>query len=373
MAASPPGAPPLPHQVVVVTGAGRSGTSTVAGALSRLGYLVPQPEVQANRSNPRGFYESRWVVDFHASLLAAGDATALDTRPGVEESLRRIGSRPVHRDRLRDWLPGQLEAGNLVIKDPRTFWFLDLWEETAALSGAQTVCLTMLRHPAEVVGSRDEYYSGKKSADERAAGEIANLAGWVNCSLINERITRGRPRIFLRYPDLLADWRTCLGEAASALHLQFTSDITARRHPIDKFIDSDLRRVRATWQDRAVPTWLRDLADEAWSLLSGAEGSLQDPSIQRALDDLAARYTRDFSEAIALSRDHTRAAARRARRQARRRVTEELTGSGQPTGGNAPARDPATPTSARTNARPGPWSRLRHAVTPTRRRSRSRT
>ncbi len=314
------------RQLVIVSGAGRSGTSTVSGSLSRLGYHVPQPEVEANRSNPRGFYESRWVVDFHINLLRKGDATALDTRPEVRETLRRIGERPRLRGELRSWLEGQLEAGSLVVKDPRTVWFLDLWEETAADLGAEVKYLTMLRHPAEVVGSRDEYYGGRGTAQERAAGRIANLAGWVNCSLINERITRGRPRVFLQYTQLLGDWRAALQQVSDALGLEYASDISARKHPIDQFIDSGLRRVRGSWEDQWAPSWLQETAEESWQLLSGARGELDDPEVRAALDEVTEHYEHDFAQAIALSRDHTRAAVRRARRQTRRRVTTELSG-----------------------------------------------
>ena len=59
-----------PREFVLVIGAGRSGTSLTAGVFHRLGFDVPQPEVEANKTNPRGFGEPRWVVNFHAKLMA---------------------------------------------------------------------------------------------------------------------------------------------------------------------------------------------------------------------------------------------------------------------------------------------------------------
>lgn len=307
------------RHLIVVSGAGRSGTSTAAGALSRLGYHVPQPEIRPNRSNPRGFYESRWVVDFHNKMLSAGDSTALDTRPQVRDTLRAIAQRPTNRSQLLEWLEVQLDSGNLVIKDPRTFWFLDLWRDTAQQLGANLKCLTMIRHPAEVVGSRDEYYAGDKSAEQRAANVIANLAGWVNCSLINEQQTRSSERVFLRYVDFLKDWRSTLREAGQSLDLPFRSHTFESPHPIDDFIDGDLRRVRATWNDISSPPWLRDIADEAWHLLGGEGGDISSDQVHAEIDALYQRYISQFTDSIALSRDHTRAAVRRAVRQARRK------------------------------------------------------
>jgi hypothetical protein len=54
---SSPAATPTGH-LVLVAGAGRSGTSTVAGILQRLGLVVLKPEVLTDATNPRGFSES---------------------------------------------------------------------------------------------------------------------------------------------------------------------------------------------------------------------------------------------------------------------------------------------------------------------------
>ena len=57
------------RKVVLVAGSGRSGTSLMAGILKHMGMHVPEPEVVADTTNPRGFGEPRWVVDFHETLL----------------------------------------------------------------------------------------------------------------------------------------------------------------------------------------------------------------------------------------------------------------------------------------------------------------
>ena len=65
------------RRVVFVVGSGRSGTSTMSGTLQTLGLHVPQPEVAADATNPKGFGEPQWVVDLHTELLAA------QQRPGL--------------------------------------------------------------------------------------------------------------------------------------------------------------------------------------------------------------------------------------------------------------------------------------------------
>ncbi len=70
-------------KLVVVTGSGRSGTSSVAGTLKRLGLYIPQPEVETDERNPRGYYEPLWVAEFHKHLLNPIPVRTIDSRPNV--------------------------------------------------------------------------------------------------------------------------------------------------------------------------------------------------------------------------------------------------------------------------------------------------
>jgi hypothetical protein len=54
--------------------------------------------------------------------------------------------------------------------------------------------ITMLRHPAETVGSRTTYYAALDAASQHRYA-LLNVARWVNNSLISERETRGFPRL----------------------------------------------------------------------------------------------------------------------------------------------------------------------------------
>ena len=69
--------------LVLVTGSGRSGTSSMAGTLKRLGHHIPQPEKQPDEANPCGYYESSWVATFHARWFKDLRVRAIDTRPNA--------------------------------------------------------------------------------------------------------------------------------------------------------------------------------------------------------------------------------------------------------------------------------------------------
>src|ERR671923_728130 len=105
--------------LVLVVGVGRSGTSLLSGILGQLGFHIPQPEVQADDTNPRGFGEPRWVVDFHSRILGTQRVTLNDSRPAAWTHMADAadGARP----ELLQWLRGELDqADAVVVKDPRT-------------------------------------------------------------------------------------------------------------------------------------------------------------------------------------------------------------------------------------------------------------
>jgi hypothetical protein len=295
-----------------VTGAGRSGTSTAAGTLSLLGVNIPGPFLEANESNPKGFYESRWSVKFHNRLLKRAFVTLADSRPDALDEVKAV-MRPRDRARIATWLRDRTDGHDLsALKDPRTTWTLDLWSEVGDEVGVSTRFLTMLRHPAEVVGSRATHY--KKGLD--ALGErgfaVKNLAGWINAMLLTELQSRGRPRALVRYDDLLVDWRTAIANAARAMGVDLDLG-PAEDNPVDAFIDPALRRHDITWDDVDVPESLQEVAEEVWQACDRIAESGGGPEAEAAIDAARQRYARLYRDALDLTFDATSAGVARAR------------------------------------------------------------
>jgi hypothetical protein len=341
----PPDAVPAPGAdvlVVVVTGSGRSGTSTVAGTLKMLGSYVPQPEIPPNDANPRGYFEPKWTVAFHKKVLAeAGDRT-LDGRPVARELMQSVTGREDFLDELRGWFATQLQGHQVVVKDPRIVWLRDMWSTVASDLGAGTRWLTMLRHPAEVVGSRDRHYLAGADDTHRLARETANLAGWVNVGLTNERASRGDHRVFVHYTDMISDWRSAMTVVADRLGLSYDADLSTRaHHPVDDFIDVGLRRVQVTLDDLDVPANLRTIAETVWTGLDALARDPDDTDAMARLDAAREEYDRLFRHSAALVQDATDFAIKDTRRRVRRQVTRSLTGT-DAGAGHDPAHDPAT-------------------------------
>jgi hypothetical protein len=340
----------MPTPLVLVSGSGRSGTSSLAGTLKRLGLHVPQPEVEASETNPRGFYEPQWVIDFHKRHLKELALFNIDSRPAAVDLVAAYVDSGEPQAELREWLSGQLDADQIVVKDPHAFWFAKVWEDVSAELDVDLRWLTALRHPAEVVGSRDIAYLSSQSDDLRLTKETSNVAGWVHAALLTEQAGRGRKRSFVKYVDLLADWRAALAPVQEQLELSFNTDLSSRdHHAVDEFVEPSMRKSQLTWDDVRTPDWLRDTAEEVWQLLGTLTEKPQDADTLAALDQIHDDYNARYAEAVALTFDHTKAestlAGREARdaqratvQQLRRDLAEARRGgvAGQPGGPDAP-------------------------------------
>jgi hypothetical protein len=295
---------PADKRLVLVVGVGRSGTSLLAGILGQLGFHIPQPEVQADETNPRGFGEPRWAVDFHRKLMRKARVTVFDSRPAAWDHCREAGEPAAVREELRGWLGEQLALSDaVVVKDPRITWFLPLWQECARDLGVPTTFVTMLRHPGEILASAKRSYGDWQTDASRAAS-------WLNEMLEIEHGTRGSARAFLRYEDLLSGWSAELARAGDELDLPLLRSLRDEAHPeVDAFVDPTLHRNRAGWDGLDAPERVRDQAEAVWAELQRLAGPAgeREPA-QAALDSLAPRYRELYAEAEAIAQSTVTAA-----------------------------------------------------------------
>ena len=124
---------------------------------------------------------------------------------------------------------------------------LPLWEKAAQGIGVEVSVATLLRHPAEAVSSAMKWYGDWQSPASRTVS-------WLNIMLETELETRGRRRLFVRYDDLLTDWRGQVDRAAQALRIPALADLDeATIASIDNLVDPSLHRQKVSFVDLGVP------------------------------------------------------------------------------------------------------------------------
>ena len=289
------------RRLVLVFGVGRSGTSLVTGILGEVGFHVPQPEIKPDETNPRGFGEPKWVVEYHQRLMRKLRVTVFDARPAAFEVTGRAAE------------DAALAAADaVVVKDPRIGWFLPLWTAGSTALGVPQSHLVMLRHPTEILASARKWYGDWQTDASRAAA-------WINVMLETERATRDGRRVFVRYDDLLADWPGQIDRIGTALDLPLLAGLDGeRRARVDEFVDPTLRRSRVGWEELQVPARVRDMAEDVWALLAGlADHDGAEDGTRGSLDGERVAYDRLYAEAESIAQSSVtavkprKAAARR--------------------------------------------------------------
>ena len=146
------------RRVVVVLGAGRSGTSLMMQILVAMGMQVSGNLIPANASNPEGFFEDVDLKDIQAALNSCINAPAfiplpenwLDTECAKKA---KAGLGPVLQRLLDE------HSGVLGIKDPRIATFLPLWTRLFNPMRVVPKYILAVREPRSVIGSFMRQYN----------------------------------------------------------------------------------------------------------------------------------------------------------------------------------------------------------------------
>lgn len=289
----------MDNRLILVAGSGRSGTSLFAGVLQALGAHVPQPEVTADDTNPQGFGEPQWVVDFHGKLLRAAGVHPSDARPSGWARTAELGRDWDVQSQLESWLRREFKhSDHVVVKDPRLLWFVPLWRRVGETIAAPCF-VTTLRHPLEVIKSKQTSYGENWHPNNR-------VAGWLNTMLYTERGTRGSRRTAVRYDDLLTDCMQAVAKVGEVLDLALLERASpTQMRTAERLVDPSLRRSRATWDSLGVDDRLVELAEETWGVFDRAatKNDIDDSTFKLELDRLRERYVDlyGFAESLAES------------------------------------------------------------------------
>lgn len=209
----------------------RSGTSAVAGVLHLCGLDLPHTLVPPGPANEKGFWESAAVKSVNDAAL---EGLGLNWRSleAIDENSRGERWLARYRSAASKICKAEFKAGaNPVIKEPRLCRLLPIWEPALEKLAKRMVYPCVLRHPLEVAQS----LARRNDLDEEHA-----LLLWARYSLDAEIQTRGKPRAFVSYSQLLDDWRSTVDGLRAALELPLKLG-NANVKAVDEYLTPALR------------------------------------------------------------------------------------------------------------------------------------
>ncbi|MCV7396955.1 sulfotransferase family protein [Mycobacterium paraseoulense] len=212
---------------------GRSGTSALTRVLSLCGATLPAGMMGADETNQRGYWEPRESLLLNRSILERRGSAWWDPSLRVlEEGAFTPAERAACTADVAAYLRSLPDAPLLVIKDLQIVVLAEMWFEAAREAGLDVAVVIAVRRPQEVIASL-----GKATG---ASPELAS-ALWLKGNLLAERHSRGVPRVFVEYTQLLENWRREVKRISAALEIDLRAD---EESAVDEFLTPDLRRNR---------------------------------------------------------------------------------------------------------------------------------
>ncbi|BBU20413.1 sulfotransferase family protein [Mycobacterium xenopi] len=209
--------------ILFVLGMARSGTSAMTRVLALSGAALPPGMIGAAKANPRGFWEPRQASYLNDKILRRHHSRSADPTLRLHE--KAAEKRDISE--IHAYLAALQQADLYVIKDLQITPIAGMWFEAARMTGYNPAAVIAVRHPDEVMKSVTAMMPIVKP-------ELA-AALWLKNSLLAERYTRGLPRVFMEYGNLLHDWRREVARISKALNI----DLNPNEVAIDEFLAAD--------------------------------------------------------------------------------------------------------------------------------------
>jgi hypothetical protein len=266
---------------VLVLGMHRSGTSSMAGALIRLGGTAPLNLMPPTEDNPKGYWESTLLMTLNDEILAAGGSHWQDWRQFDPTRIDAAAAFAL-KERARSAVAGEFGDARLaVIKDPRMCRLMPFWSLVFREADWSVRPVLQLRSPLEVALSLNR-------RDGIPLGLGCHI--WLRHVLDAEAGTRDMCRAVVDWNDFLSSPRRTLervGEQLDVVWPRWSDGVLAE---IDEFVSADLRRERASGSDLQVHPAVNDLVREAYATVRELVENPTSEKVRRTLADIRERF-----------------------------------------------------------------------------------
>ena len=219
------------------------------------------------------------IRDFNDELLESAGSSRDDFTPFYQEWLQSPRA-PEFLDRAVLLLEEELKTTDLVVlSDPSMCRLLPFWTEALRRTGCTPSAVIVTRDPAEV---------GRSATSTRSRNEPLNQMIWLRYMLAAEFETRGMPRLFSSFDELMKGWQGVVAKAQAALKLVWPKSVASVEFDVAAVLDQARAQEAGPSSAGAalLPPWLHETSE----ILSRWGEQSENPSDYSALDRIKSEF-----------------------------------------------------------------------------------
>ncbi|MCP3739196.1 sulfotransferase family protein [Rossellomorea sp. BNER] len=220
-------------KVICILGSGRTGTSLMAKTINIMGVNLGDNLIEADQTNPKGFWEDAEIVKIHRQLLSRIGrfnyyASKWENDPVVIE----------RKNELINYIDDQFNNSNIWgWKDPKTSQLLDLWKGILKKRNTEVYYIIMIRNPNDVLNSFDRAYGTQKEL---------SLKLWYLRTILSLLKTSGEKRIVVDYNDFIENSLYYFDRIMNQFNISNKESKVSLHSKLRDFISPNLRHSKTT-------------------------------------------------------------------------------------------------------------------------------
>ncbi len=262
---------------VFVLGMHRSGTSALTRVLNIVGCDLPKNLMEASPENPVGYWESTSIYKVNNRVLESAGSVWHDwteINPGWFDSPKA----DQFKEEAIATLTAEFGGSRLfVVKDPRICRVLPFWLEVMREMDVRPLVCLPIRNPLEVAASLE-----KRNGFDQSRG----LLLWARHVLDAEFASRGLPRSFSTYDQLMVSWGQVIGDAQSRLGISFPRLSDRSAAEVEAFVSERHRNHKVSSETVATSVGLSSWISRSYAIFRKWSETGEDVADRAVLDQI---------------------------------------------------------------------------------------